>query len=823
MASPFSIFRKHQKVMIAVLGVLAMFAFVFLSMIQDWVGTRGGAVSNPVVVKTTRYGDLTAREVEGLSQRRMSVIRFLQQVRQAAGSTGSTGNVAGMYLRRIGDASRERVVDTWLRAKHAERLGIVISDNAVNDFVREITENAENKGVSTFQLEQILENIGITQVQLFDVLRHELLAMRAGQLFRISLGGTTPAQRWDYFKRLKRMATIEVVPVRVADFLENVEEEPSEETLRAFFEEHRETYANPNFPEPGFRVPHRIAVNYLKADNEKLTSPDIVTDEEVRAAYEERKELYDSLPQSSIFSPLLTEDEPTEDEPTEDEPTEDEPTEDEPAEGEATEGEPTEGEPVEEPPATESDNEPATVPTDDAPAEDDSADAAAETEETTEDAPTEEEGDTSEDTSATSPASPFLLASFLQEEEETDEQGMAEENESTDVPAESTDDPAVEDVAPASETKEPAVVGPKLPLFEPRPEPPPGPTVEQPEEEPADDDDIVSTSIGRMIRQNLAYQRSQTVMSDLQDRIMAYFRKRRSHTINAPDGEVAEADLAALDAAFVKEIRAAGEQSGLIWGESPDPDAGVGPIMSGFEAQDFEIGRTFIRFAEGGSPFVQYAFEANRQLYEAEVSVDRQGNRYLFWKVEDSKERIPDFDEEGVRDEVRRVWKMQKARRLATEAAEALAAKARKDSLRSLSDSIGSEPNVEVSKTDPFSWLTRGNVPATTSPRPQLRRTKLEPIVELAGSDFMRTVFGLSKGGIAVAMNLPQEIAYVVRVSEINPPERALWIQFEVDGYDTYSDVGRQEQIATFLAWQESLKTEVGFEWAEQPDQEPIE
>jgi len=588
----------------------------------------------------------------------------------------------------------------------------------------------------------------------------------------------------------------------VADYIEKVEEEPTEETLRAFFEEHREAYASPRSPEPGFRVLPRIAVNYLKADYDKFASPDVVTDEEVRAAYEEQKELYDSLRQSSIMSPppedKPTEDTPTEDTPAEDTPADDTPADDAPAADAPAEEEPTEGEMTEDAAA------------------DDSTDAATETEETTEDAAMEEEGGMSEDMSATSPASPFMLASFLQEEEEADE------NASPADPTESPADPTAEDTAPASETEEPAAAGPEMPAFEPRPEAPPGPAVEQPEEEPADDD-IVSTSIGQMIRRQLAYQRSQTVMSDLQDQIMSHFRKRRIHEANALSGDGEKVDFAALDAAFAKEIRAAGEQSGLIWREAPDPDAGVGPMMSGFEAQDFEIGRTFIQSGEGGSPFVEYAYEENRQLYEAAISTDRAGNRYLFWKIADSKDRIPKFDEEGVQDEVRRVWKMQKARQLATEAAEALAEKARKDSLRSLKDSIGSEPGVEVAKTDPFSWLTRGNVPATTSPRPQARLTKLEPTVEMAGPDFMRTVFGLEKGGVAVAMNHPQKIAYVVRVSEVNPPEKALWAQFEVDGYDTYYDIGEQEQIATLRAWYESLKTEVGFEWVEQPDQEPNE
>ena len=802
MASPFSIFRKHQKVMIAVLGVLAMFAFVFLPIILERMGL-GGPVKNPVVVKTTKYGNLTAREIEGLRQRHWDAIHFLEQVQRlgvADDTDDLTGNVAAWRRRQIGDASRDNLVDIWLRAKHAEGLGVVISKKAINGFIKEVTENSENKGVSTFQLKQILKDIGITPVQLFDILRHEMLALRARELFMVSLGGTTPAQRWDYFTRLKRKATIEVVPVRVDDYIAKVEEEPSKETLRAFFEEHRDAYAFPRSPEPGFRVPHRIAVNYLKVDYEKFGSPDLVTDEEVRAENEKNKEVWDALRR---YSATESTDDSTE---TGDTPTG---TDDTPTQ--------TDNTPTEKQPAAESNDEPVT----------ESTDAATEPEDTTEDAASEEASDTSGDMSATSPNSPFKLVSLLQEEEEVGEQDATDENTSSDTPIESTkppaaEDAAAEDAAPGNETEEPAVVGPKLPTFDS----PPEPADEQPEEKPADDD-IVSTSTGMAIRRQLADQRAQAVMgemSDLQDRIMSYFSKRNIHKTNNISGDGEQVDLAALDAAFAKEIRAAGEESGLIWGVAPNPDAGIGPMMSNFESQDFEIGRTGILADRRFIPFVQYAFEANRQLYGATISMEfSSGNRYLFWKVADSKERIPKFEGKGVEDEVRRVWKVQKARQLATEHAETLAEKARKDSLRSLSDSIGSELGVVVSKTDPFSWLTRGSAPAGTRQMPPAQPTDLEPIVEMAGPDFMRTVFGLSRGGVAVVMNQPRKIAYVVRVSEVNPPEAVLRAQFKVDPYHTYYDIDEQEQRATLRAWRESLRTEVGLEWVEQPEQEPTE
>ena len=52
MASPFRVFRKHQKVLIATLGILAMVAFVFLVPLMSLLGGgRGsGGPVNPVII-----------------------------------------------------------------------------------------------------------------------------------------------------------------------------------------------------------------------------------------------------------------------------------------------------------------------------------------------------------------------------------------------------------------------------------------------------------------------------------------------------------------------------------------------------------------------------------------------------------------------------------------------------------------------------------------------------------------------------------------------------------------------------------------------------
>ena len=68
-----------------------------------------------------------------------------------------------------------------------------------------------------------------------------------GRVFAPSLNATTPGERWDYFNRLKRMATIEAIPLAVADYVKKVDD-PTDPELKKFFEEHKEQYPNPDVP-----------------------------------------------------------------------------------------------------------------------------------------------------------------------------------------------------------------------------------------------------------------------------------------------------------------------------------------------------------------------------------------------------------------------------------------------------------------------------------------------------------------------------------------------------------------------------------------------
>ncbi len=175
--------------------------------------------------------------------------------------------------------SDEAIIQSMVLNKKAEELGIVISDKAVNDFIRAWTGDR----VRPQELAQIIANLSadrraISQSNLFDALRFELAALRVQEMFAplynrggrmgATFRGDTPADRWDYFCRLNRKVTAEMMPLPVEKFVADVPN-PTDAQLVAFYDQYKDSYPQPGSPTPGFRQPHAGAVSILQGRQRK--------------------------------------------------------------------------------------------------------------------------------------------------------------------------------------------------------------------------------------------------------------------------------------------------------------------------------------------------------------------------------------------------------------------------------------------------------------------------------------------------------------------------------------------------------------------------
>src|SRR5262249_45352666 len=128
--------------------------------------------------------------------------------------------------------------------------------------------------------------------------------------------------------------------------------------------------------------------------------------------------------------------------------------------------------------------------------------------------------------------------------------------------------------------------------------------------------------------------------------------------------------------------------------------------------------------------------------------------------------------------------------------AEELAKKAT-DSKEPLAKVFADDKNLKVIHTDPFSFLTGGDVSFVTGQQQPLRLSQPTDIVA-PGPEFMKRVFELKDGEVAVAFNHDHSIAYVVRLVEHQPGANELRTAYltEADrwpGFASFDQMHMQE------------------------------
>ncbi|MEN6407546.1 MAG: SurA N-terminal domain-containing protein [Thermoguttaceae bacterium] len=691
MASPFSIFRKNQKLMLALLTLLAMFGFVFLPAILEGMGGR--SIQNPVVVHTTQFGDLKEHDLQTLVQQKRKVLGALSFVLQ---SVGVPANMAQQWLEsRLGSGSEESVANAWLLSQVAQQQGIIVSDDMVNGYLKGLTQNR----VKPDRFLAAFRQAGLTEMQFFSAMRDDLAALQLESMFHYSLSGLTPAQRWDYFLRFKQTATIEAVALPVADFTAKIKT-PTETELKEFFEKYKDQYPIPGSAEPGFREPKKVALQWFKAESDKFNAA--VTDKEIQERYEKNKDLYTEKKEADAsVAPV-------------DKPADQSPSTDKAA--------PT--------------KKPAASPKDSSPNKDKAKSKAP------------------QGTSSSRPSSsPFRLTAMLQEKKP----------------------------AKPSTTDEQKPLPPKRSLAQ---------------------------ATKDRIRREIAFERIQKVFAGLHEQMTQYsteWNKYRAASIQA-QGKDGKSDASLLPTPPAKlDFEKLAKAHGL--------SAGQTGLISQWEAQSAEIGASLVG---GREPIAGYAFQSQAKL-RPEESMDLGGNLFLFWITDEAKERVPKFSDPGMKETVLREWKMVKARPLALQSAEKLAAEANK-AKKSLKQAFSDQPDLRVLTPPAFSWMTSGAVAFGSAPG--AARISEVSGVSMPGDAFMRVVFHLTPEQSGAAMNAPQSTAYVVRLVELAPSQRVLWEQFTVDDFGKYAPAAQTGQRQILQAWMNELKSSAGFEWKRKPDQQ---
>ena len=681
MSNPLALFRKHQKILLVAFGVALMVAFTVGSIVSQWLGTSAVTANNPVVVKM-KSGDLHENDLRNLRAARIQLGRFMRAVNTVAQEKGATPRQSlGIPARH----DEDHLVQTAILASRAQAMGIQISDDAIIQFLDLYSQGT----LTTNEYARILQNVTQRQMpqnQFFSAMRRELLSLRFLSLFDRGLLPPTPATAWDYFQRLHRSISFEAVPFEVSDFLDQVDE-PTEVAINETYAEGKDRFPLPFSKEPGFKRMKKVAVQYAKADLSDFMdqAKAEVTDAQVKAYYEANRDEFrnltlppldsgttgaadDQFPDLSQPATTSDADDPTPD--RDDVPSEDESLDLNPSEQSESSDPASSDETLDDiqntnepnadqsqrdlrtltlPTSAQSDDDASenetTVDGDDTPQVDtetldDAQDAAADTETTAE----------ADDTEVVQPDDESVPAA---------ESGVADPLEGLldESPAESNDDPLA-DLPDAA-----------------------GPTTEvQPEFKPLEE-------VAEDIRTTLASPQARAAMEAAQNtvrsRMKSFYTSYRNWYLS-PARDTTPAPTP-------PDLRPLVAEHGLTFGSVP--------MVNAFEMAKtdpvtkeplYEISRAYDT-TPTYVPFYQSVFDDNLRLFEAR-SIRGQvlDTEYLYWKVEESAERVPELDE--VREEVVRAIKQAAALPLAQQAAQKAAEQIKASGQRP-SDVYRNDPN----------------------------------------------------------------------------------------------------------------------------------
>lgn len=722
MASPFRTFRKYQKTLLVVAGVVLMFVFVIGDPLSQYLrnsgaGPGGGRQPTDVAV-TWNGGKLTNEELGQLVVRRLILNNFIRNViiygQQAAQEAG--GEPAPLRVAPIIGAERpeqgveQDVVRTRLFADAARKAGMAISDEYLVNYLMQLGRGY----VSTDTIRQIIaasdnRGRGASIDYMLDALREEMLARNFLASYTYAFETELPEDRWRDWLRVNDRIVVEAVPISAESLLPDVKE-PSEAELVAFFNEYKDREPMPDrdwgielpSPNPAFRIPQRVATQYLMADFNQFLAKveDDVTDAEIAEFYEKNKDPYFIRAESVLSDP-----------------------------GDLTE-QPADEKPTKEKPAAESAPPAETPPADDA-------------------APKPEANDGSQ----RSTESPFRLVAF-QDEVATGDAAATAESPSKVPSGETPAEPAPTETAPSAAAP-----------------PEPAAQLESPAEKPKEFQplDEVRDQIRREIAGAKVAEQLDTLMAAVEHELNDSYTEYFGASLDAegagqesPPPPQALADLTPI-----------AQKNNLVY-QKTDP-------ASMLEVRETPVGAS-VRRDQGNSPFYYSVFQRDVELYQPISTYDLDNNRYVAMKTQDIPGKVPTLDE--VREQVVRAWKLREAGKLALKRAEELAKKAQ-DAGGSLTDVIAGDESLKIIKTDPFAFFTIGSISRDTQQVQSFRLSEPDGLVA-AGPEFMEKVVALKDGEVAAAPNHDHTIAYVAKVAEHQNSLAELQQAFLGEDYNWY-------------------------------------
>jgi hypothetical protein len=782
--------------------LIAIFVFVIgdalMSKYSSGHAERGEAQDAHATAVHWDGGKLSNQQLNELVMRRRILNHFLQTIEMEGRRPSLEAGVDPPELHvqpLLGPETPQQgveksVVESKLLAEAAADAGMKVSNDMLIQYLTELGR----RNVSPDKMREMLKNaqVGGAKVSVdyvLEALRQEMLAHNYRMSHEFAFQTVTPQQRWQDWLRVNDRVVVEAAAVPTETYLPDVKE-PTEAELTAFFDKYKDREAMPDFygntempsATPGFRIPRKIDVAYIEASyDEFLAKAEAkISDEEVAKYYDEHKDLFTKTQMGLHEDKGAKKDAEKPEAPKEKEGAK---PADSVKKAEATEKKAEPSEKKAEP------SEKKETP----PAKDEKSD--------------KQSPDTKKSSSRLNPAkSVFHLTAFAQDADKKDSKSDKAAEKASDAPAAKATDAKATDAKTAPPVGTPALTPPANPPADASK--PVAPAATEPPKKPVEYQPLseVKDEIRKRLAEGKVADELTQSMGGIQDQLNdAYEKWRYSDTALGESGknELPPPPKALTDLAAIAQAK--GLKSGT-----------TGP-KSLLGLRDTPVGKSSA--VDANRTLLSMLFTSkDLDLYQPVKTVDIDGNRFVAMKISDTPGKVPTLAE--VKDEVIKAWKKQQAFDLAMKHAEEDMKKAQ-DAKSPLASVFADSKSIKVVRTDPFSMLTGGDVSFAGGQLQQTPYRFSQPSEIVApGPDFMRKVFDLKDGQLAVIPNNDHSIVYIVRVVEHQPGLNELRNNYLAEANSWYGEnqmnqMHRQEVAGSLV---NDIETRSNLKWDRDPD-----
>ena len=288
---PFALFRKHQRKLLAIFAILAMFGFVMADSLPALLGPRGGSGPggrNPLIAKIDGKM-IYASDLEPMRAQRQRANYFVSQAfQQIAGPNPAFAQI-------FGGISTQELIDAVILEREADAMGIPATAEMANQWLRQKTQKSVNaRFFQDIYRRSSLSN-QVTDTQLLAEIANQIRIMNVRNL--PTTAEATPLDVFDAYRDQNEKVSAFAVPVRVEEFVSKVGE-PSANEIRAIYEAGKDRLPDSASPLPGFLVPQKVRYEIVTADVPTRT-------EAIRPSLtvEEMREYYDARPEEFLLPP----------------------------------------------------------------------------------------------------------------------------------------------------------------------------------------------------------------------------------------------------------------------------------------------------------------------------------------------------------------------------------------------------------------------------------------------------------------------------------------------------------------------------------------